>query len=43
MEKVRDDKEYFDCMTTDELEQLKHVILYKYALKKHAWRKNVHV
>ncbi len=25
VEKVRDDKEWFDCMTVDELEQLKQV------------------
>ena len=25
VEKVRDDKEYFDCMTLDELDQLKNV------------------
>lgn len=27
MEKVRNDKEWYDCMTVDELEQLKMVIL----------------
>ena len=32
VEKVRDDKEWYDCMTVDELEQLKMVRIIKFVM-----------